>query len=205
MTEHGSAMNGGAAMRDGEGSEDERRTNHGNNPMRKVDQEDLFQECPNSEQGIMAGVEITGVNVSRGVNWMSVSTGLDASFQAQLEEIDNALNIFETAGGRAEVGPNRDQDLGVDGLGQMGQQDASFGPLDSKNDQDGYVGIKGRRWAQGSLNKGSSGTKREPMKLKRNLCEYLEDENQAVSYKKKRSETDNEISVEAGFQPRWTQ
>ena len=51
----------------------------------------------------------------------------------------------------------------------MGQQDASFGPLDSKNDQDGYVGIKGRRWAQGSLNKGSSGTKREPMKLKRNL------------------------------------
>ena len=103
------------------------------------------------------------------------------------------------------MGSNRDQDLGVDGLGQMGQQDASFGPLDSKNDQDGYVGIKGRRWAQGSLNKGSSGTKREPMKLKRNLREYLEDENQVVSYKKKRSEIDNEISVEAGFQPRRTQ
>ena len=117
----------------------------------------------------MAGAEITGVNISRGVNWISVSTDSDASFQAQLEEIDNVLNIFETARGRAEVGPNRDQDLGVDGLGQMGQQDASFGPLDSKNDQDGYVGIKGRRWAQGSLNKGSSGTKREPMKLKRNL------------------------------------
>ena len=153
----------------------------------------------------MAGVEITGVNVSRGVNWMSVNTDLDASFQAQLEEIDNALNIFETAGGRAEVGLNRDQDLGVDGLGQMGQQDASFGPLDSKNDQDGYVGIKGRRWAQVSLNKGSSGMKREPMKLKRNLREYLGDENHAVSCKKNKSETDNEISMEAGFQPHRTQ
>ena len=67
------------------------------------------------------------------------------------------------------------------------------------------MGIEGRRWAQVSLNKGSSGMKREPMKLKRNLCEYLEDENQAVSCKKKRSEIDNEISVEASFQPRRTQ
>ena len=56
----------------------------------------------------MAGAEITGVNISRGVNWISVSTDSDAIFQAQLEEIDNVLNIFETARGRAEVGPNRD-------------------------------------------------------------------------------------------------
>ena len=47
--------------------------------------------------------------------------------------------------------------------------------------------------------------KKEPMKLKRNLREYLEDEDHAVSYKKKRSETDNEISVEVGFQPHRTQ
>ena len=112
---------------------------------------------------------------------------------------------FETAGGRTEVGPNRDQNLGVDGLGQMGQQDASFGPLDSKNDQAGCVGIEGRCWAQVSLNKGSSGMKREPMKLKRNLREYLGDENHAVSCKKNRSETNNEILMEAGFQPRRTQ
>ena len=51
---------------------------------------------------------------------MIVSTDLDAGFQAQLEETDNELNNFETVGGRAEVGPNRDQDLGIDGLGQMG-------------------------------------------------------------------------------------
>ena len=112
---------------------------------------------------------------------------------------------FETAGERTEVGPNRDQNLGVDGLGQMGQQDASFGPLYSKNDQVGCVGIEGKRWAQVSLNKGSSGMKRKPMKLKRNLHEYLGDENHAVSCKKNRSETDNEISMEAGFQPHRTQ
>ena len=84
----------------------------------------------------------------------------------------------------------------------MGQQDASFGPLDPKTDQAGYVGIGGRCWAQVKLNKGNSGMKREPMKLKRNLREYLGDENHAVSCKKNRSETDNEISVEAGSQPR---
>ena len=43
------------------------------------------------------------------------------------------------------------------------------------------------------------------MKLKGNLREYLEDENHAVSYKKKRPEIDNEISVEVGFQTRRTQ
>ena len=67
------------------------------------------------------------------------------------------------------------------------------------------MGIEGRRWAQVSLNKGSSGMKRKPMKLKRNLREYLGDENHAMSCKKNRSETDNEISVEASFQPRRTQ
>ena len=153
----------------------------------------------------MAGAEITDVNVSRGVNRMSESTDSDAGFQAQLEEIDNALNVFETVGGRTEVGPDRDQVLGVVGLGQMGQQDASFGPLDPKTDQAGYVGIGGRCWAQVKLNKGSSGMKREPMKLKRNLREYLGDENHAVSCKKNRSETNNEISVEAGSQPCRTQ
>ena len=136
---------------------------------------------------------------------MIVSTDLDVDFQAQLKEIDNELNKFETVEGRAEVGLNRDQALGVDRLGQMGQQDASLGPLDSKNDQGRYVGIEGRRQAQGIFNNGSSGTKKEPMKLKRNLREYLEDEDHAVSYKKKRSETDNEISVEVGFQPHRTQ
>ena len=60
---------------------------------------------------------------------MIVSTDSDAGFQAQLEETDNELNNFETVGGRAEVGPNRDQDLGIDGLGQMGQQMLVLGPL----------------------------------------------------------------------------
>ena len=145
MTEHGSVMNGGAAMRDGARSEDERQSNHGNNPEMRVNQEDFFQEGPNSEQGIIAGAEIMDVNVARGKNRMIVSTDLDAGFQAQLEETNNELNNFETVGGRVEVGSNRDQDLGIDGLGQMGQQDASFGPLDSKNDQGGYVGIEGKR------------------------------------------------------------
>ena len=125
----GSALNGGAAIRDGEVSEDERRNNQGNIPVRRVDQEDLFQECPNSAQRIMAGAEIMDVNVSRGVNRMSVSTDSNAGFQAQLEEIDNALNIFETAGGRTEVGSDRDQNLGVDRLGQMANKMLVLGPL----------------------------------------------------------------------------
>ena len=122
-------MNGGATMRDGAGSEDEQQSNHGNNLERRVDQEDFFQEGPNSKQGIIVGAEITNVNIPRGVNQMIVSTDLDAGFQAQLEETDNELNNFETVGGRAEVGPNRDQDLGIDGLGQMGQQMLVLGPL----------------------------------------------------------------------------
>ena len=44
-------------------------------------------------QGIMAGAKITDVDVSKGVNRMSVSTDSDADFQAQLEEIDNAWNL----------------------------------------------------------------------------------------------------------------
>ena len=83
----------------------------------------------------------------------------------------------------------------------MGQQGVIVGPLDSKNDQDGYVGTEGKRWAQGIFNKGSSGKKKEPMMLKRNLRECLEEEDHVVSYKKKRTETDNEISVEASSQP----
>ena len=201
----GSTSNGGAAVRDGEVSEDERQNYQGNTPVRRDDHDDVFQEGPIFAQGIMAGAEITDVNVSRGVNRINVSTDSDAGFQAQLEEIDNVLNIFETAGGRIEVGPDRDQVLGVVGLGQMGQQDASFGPLDSKTDQAGCVGVGGRCWAQVNLNKGSSGMKREPMKLKRNLREYLGDENHAMSCKKNRSETDNEISVEVGSQLRRTQ
>ena len=129
VTEHGSVMNGGATMRDGAGSEDEQQSNHGNNLERRVDQEDFFQEGPNSKQGIIVGAEITNVNIPRGVNQMIVSTDSDAGFQAQLEETDNELNNFETVGGRVEVGPNRDQDLGIDGLGQMGQQMLVLGPL----------------------------------------------------------------------------
>ena len=110
-------MNGGATMRDGAGSEDEQQSNHGNNLERRVDQEDFFQEGPNSKQGIIVGAEITDVNIPRGVNQMIVSIDSDAGFQAQLEETDNELNNFETVGGRVEVGPNRDQDLGIDGLG----------------------------------------------------------------------------------------
>ena len=153
----------------------------------------------------MAGVEITDVNISRKVNRMSVGTDSDAGFQAQLEEIDNALNVFETAGGRTTVGSDRDQVLCGVGLGQMGQQDASFGPLNSNIDQAGYVGLGGSCWTQINLNKGSSGMKREPMKLKRNLRDYLGEENHAVSCKKNKSATDIEISVEAGSQPRRTQ
>ena len=150
----------------------------------------------------MAGAEVTDVNVSREVNRMTVSTDSYADFQEQLEAIDNELNKFETVKGRAEVGPDSMQALGVDGLGQMVQQGVNVGPLNSKNDQDGHVGIKGRRWAQGIFN---IGMKKEPMKLKRNLCEYLEDEDHAVSYKKKRTETDNEISVKASSHPCRTQ
>ena len=112
---------------------------------------------------------------------------------------------FETAGGRTKVGPNRDQVLGGDGLGQMGQQEVSFGPLNSNNDQAGGVGLGGSCWTQKNLSKVSSGMNREPMKLKRNLRDYLGDENHAVSCKKNRSETNNEILMEAGFQPRRTQ
>ena len=89
----GSVLNGGATIRDGEVSEDEWRNNQGNIPVRRVNREELFQECPNSVQGIMAGAEITDVDVSKGVNRMSVSTDSDAGFQAQLEEIDNAWNL----------------------------------------------------------------------------------------------------------------
>ena len=141
----GSTSNGGAAVRGGNVSEDERRNNHGNNPVRRDDHVDAFQEGPIFAQGIMAGAEITDVNVSREVNRMSVSTDSDAGFQAQLEEIDNALKVFETAGGRTVVGPDRDQVLGGDGLGQMGQLDASFGPLNSNTNQAGCVGLGGRR------------------------------------------------------------
>ena len=72
VTEHGSAINGGATVMGGAGSEEERRSNHGSNPERRVDQEDLFQESPNSEQVIMASAKITDVNVSREVNRMIV-------------------------------------------------------------------------------------------------------------------------------------
>ena len=65
-------MNGGATMRDGAGSEDEQQSNHGNNLERRVDQEDFFQEGPNSKQGIIVGAEITDVNIPRGVNQMIV-------------------------------------------------------------------------------------------------------------------------------------
>ena len=134
VTEHGSAINGGATVMGGARSEKERRSNHGSNPERRVDQEDLFQESPNSEQVIMASAKITDVNVSREVNRMIVSTYLEADFQAQLEEIDKELNKFETIKGRAEVGPDSMQALGVDRLSQIGQQGVNVGPLDSKND-----------------------------------------------------------------------
>ena len=42
VTEHGGAMNGGAVMRDRAGNKDEWWSNHGNNPERRVDQEDFF-------------------------------------------------------------------------------------------------------------------------------------------------------------------
>ena len=49
VTEHGSAINGGAAMMAGVGSEDELRSNHGSNPKRRVNQKDFFQESLTSE------------------------------------------------------------------------------------------------------------------------------------------------------------
>ena len=87
----------------------------------------------------------------------------------------------------------------------MGQQEVSFGPLNSNIDQAGGVGLGGSCWTQINLNKVSSGMKREPMKLKRNLRDYLGEENHAVSCKKNKSATDIEISVKASSQPRRTQ
>ena len=201
----GSMPNGGTADRDGGESMDERRNNHGNIPVVNEDHVDVVQESPNFAHGIMAGAEITGVNVFKEVNRMNVGADSEAGFQAQLGEIDNALKVFETAGGRTVVGPDRDQVLGGDGLGQMGQQEVSFGPLNSNNDQAGGVGLGGSCWTQKNLSKVSSGMNREPMKLKRNLRDYLGEENHAVSCKKNKSATDIEISVEAGSQPRRTQ
>ena len=59
-------MNGGATMRDGAGSEDEQQSNHGNNLERRVDQEDFFQEGPNSKQGIIVGAENHGCQHPKG-------------------------------------------------------------------------------------------------------------------------------------------
>ena len=201
----GSMPNGGTADRDGGESMDERRNNHGNIPVVNEDHVDVFQEGPNFAHGIMAGAELTGVNVLKEVNRMNVGADSEAGFQAQLEEIDNALKVFETAGGRTVVGPDRDQVLGGDGLGQMGHQEVSFGPLNSNIDQAGGVGLGGSCWTQKNLSKVSSRMNREPMKLKRNLRDYLGEESHAVSCKKNKSATDIEISVEAGSQPRRTQ
>ena len=89
----------------------------------------------------MAGAEITGVNVFKEGIRMTVDADSEAGFKAQLEEIDTALKIFETAGGRTVVGPDRDQVVGGDGLGQMGHQEGSFGPLNSNTDQADGVGL----------------------------------------------------------------
>ena len=113
----GSMPNGGAADSDGGESVDERRNNHGNIPVVNEDHVDVVQESPKFAHGIMAGAEITGVNVFKEVNRMNVGADSEAGFLAQLEEIDNALKIFETAGGRTVVGPDSDQVLGGDGLG----------------------------------------------------------------------------------------
>ena len=87
----------------------------------------------------------------------------------------------------------------------MGQQEVSFGPLNSNIDQADGVGLGDSCWTKKNLSKESSGMIKKPMKLKRNLRDYLGEENHAVSCKKNKSATDIEISVEAGSQPRRTQ
>nr|POE66035.1 hypothetical protein CFP56_28400 [Quercus suber] len=127
----------------------------------------------------MAGAEIKDVNASREVNRRINSNDSNADFQAQLKEIDKELNKFDSVEGIVEVGPVSMQGLGVDGLGLTSQQVAFDGPFTSKNDQEGREGSEGTRWAQRIINKGSCGMINEPMSLKRNLCESLEEEDHA--------------------------
>ena len=87
----------------------------------------------------------------------------------------------------------------------MGQQEVSFGPFNSNIDQADGVGLGDSCWTQRKLSKETSGMIKKPMKLKRNLRDYLGEENHTVSCKKNKSATDTEISVEAGSQPRRTQ
>ena len=87
----------------------------------------------------------------------------------------------------------------------MGQQEVSFGPLNSNIDQADGVGLGDSCWTKKNLSKENSGMNRKSIKLKRSLRDYLGEENHAVSCKKNKSATDIEISVEAGSQPRRTQ
>ncbi|KAK7859072.1 putative ribonuclease h protein [Quercus suber] len=162
-------INVGATETDSRGSEESRRHFSAGDLGRRVDQGNLFQERPNLEEVIMTGTEILDVNGSVEANRVTVSTDLEASFQAQLEEIDTELNKFETLVGREEVGPVSVNTVGAVGPGLMGQRGTNGGLFESNNDQVNFESAKGRRWAQESIKIGSSGMKKEPSVLKRNL------------------------------------